>query len=150
MLQIGTQAPTFTLEDQNGTKHSLSDFLGQKVVIYFYPKDNTPGCTRQACSYANLYSAFQAKNCVVIGISKDSVSSHANFANKYTLPFILLANPDTTVLQAYEVWQERKNYGKTYMGVVRSTYLIDENGVIIYAKEKVDPDEDAEKLLKLV
>lgn len=150
MLQIGSKAPLFKLKDHNGREHSLSEFLGHKVIIYFYPKDNTPGCTRQACAYANLYAEFQAKGAIVLGISKDSVESHAKFVDKYDLPFLLLSNPETDVLQAYEVWQERKNFGVSYMGVVRSTYLLDENGVIIYAKAKVDPDEDAGNLLALL
>ena len=131
MLEVGTQAPAFTLPDQNGNLVSLSDFVGKKVVLYFYPKDNTPGCTRQACAFAQSYPEFQARNVVVIGVSKDSVVSHLKFAQKYELPFILLSDPELRAIQAYGVWQEKKLYGKVSMGVVRSTYLIDEQGVII-------------------
>ena len=125
MLEVGTQAPAFTLPDQNGNLVSLSDFVGKKVVLYFYPKDNTPGCTRQACAFAQSYPEFQARNVVVIGVSKDSVVSHLKFAQKYELPFILLSDPELRAIQAYGVWQEKKLYGKVSMGVVRSTYLID-------------------------
>jgi len=147
MLKKGTKAPDFTLHDKNGNLVSLSDFLGKKVVIYFYPKDNTPGCTRQACAFAQNHQSFEDKNCVVIGISKDSVSSHLKFAEKYELPFVLLSDPELKAIQAYEVWQEKKNYGKVTMGVVRSTYLVDENGMIEKAMPKVKPDTNAAEIL---
>lgn len=150
MLQIGTQAPAFTLNDKNGESVSLSDFKGKKVVLYFYPRDNTPGCTRQACAFAARYPDFSAKNTVVIGISKDSVASHLKFAQKYELPFVLLSDPELQAIQAYDVWKEKKLYGKVSMGVVRTTYLIDEDGVIRWAKEKVKPDENADELLALL
>ena len=128
MLEVGMKAPQFTLPDKNGKLVSLSDFLGKKVVLYFYPKDNTPGCTRQACAFALRNQEIENKNAVVIGISKDSVSSHMNFATKYNLPFVLLSDTDLKAIQAYGVWQEKKLYGKTSMGVVRTTFLIDEQG----------------------
>ena len=131
MLEIGTQAPEFTLPDQNGELHSLADYRGQKVVLYFYPRDNTPGCTKQACSFGELYPQFREKGAVVLGVSKDSVASHKRFEEKYGLPFTLLSDVEKEVIQAYDVWKEKKNYGKVSMGVVRTTYLIDENGVII-------------------
>ena len=137
MLEIGTKAPAFTLPDQNGEIHSLSEYRGKKVILYFYPKDNTPGCTRQACAFAGAYEAFRAANVVVIGVSKDSVASHVKFAEKYSLPFILLADPEKEAIRAYDVWQEKNNYGKVTMGVVRTTYLIDENGMIVKAFGKV-------------
>ena len=147
MLEVGTQAPAFTLPDQNGNLVSLSDFVGKKVVLYFYPKDNTPGCTRQACAFAQSYPEFQTRNVVVIGVSKDSVVSHLKFAQKYELPFILLSDPELRAIQAYGVWQEKKLYGKVSMGVVRSTYLIDEQGVIIKVMPKVKPDSNAQEIL---
>ena len=147
MLEVGMKAPLFTLLDKNGNLVSLSDFLGKKVVLYFYPKDNTPGCTRQACAFGESYEAFQAKNTVVIGISKDSVASHQRFAEKYHLPFILLSDPELQAIQAYGVWQEKKLYGKVSMGVVRSTYLIDEQGMIEKVMPKVKPDTNAGELL---
>ena len=150
MLQEGTQAPAFTLADKNGKQVSLSDFLGKKVVLYFYPKDNTPGCTRQACAFAAAYSEFEQKNAVVIGISKDSVSSHEKFAKKYELPFILLSDPDLQAIQAYGVWQEKKLYGKTSMGVVRTTFIIDEQGKIIRVMPKVKPDTNAAEVLDIL
>ncbi len=137
MLEVGTKAPDFALPDKDGNLVHLSDFLGKKVVLYFYPKDNTPGCTKQAVAFAAAFSEFQAKNVMVIGVSKDSVASHQKFAAKYDLPFILLSDPELEVLQAYEVWQEKKLYGKVSMGVVRSTYVIDEQGVIEKAMPKV-------------
>ena len=148
MLEVGMKAPLFTLLDKNGNLVSLSDFLGKKVVLYFYPKDNTPGCTRQACAFGESYEAFQAKNTVVIGISKDSAASHLRFAEKYHLPFILLSDPELQVIQAYGVWQEKKLYGKVSMGVVRSTYLIDERGMIEKVMPKVKPDTNAGELLE--
>lgn len=150
MLEAGMQAPAFTLADKDGKAVSLSDFLGKKVVLYFYPKDNTPGCTRQACAFAAAYSAFEAKNAVVIGISKDSVSSHSKFAEKYNLPFILLSDPELQAIQAYGVWQEKKLYGKTSMGVVRTTFLIDEEGKIMKIMPKVKPDTNAADVLALL
>ena len=147
MLEVGMKAPDFTLQDKDGNNVSLSDFKGQKVVIYFYPKDNTPGCTRQACAFAANYDAFQSKNVAVIGISKDSVASHQKFAAKHDLPFILLSDPELTAIQAYDVWKEKKMYGKVSMGVVRSTYVIDENGIIERVMPKVKPDTNAEEIL---
>ena len=147
MLEVGMKAPLFTLPDQNGHLVSLSDFLGKKVVLYFYPKDNTPGCTRQACAFGESYEAFWAKNTVVIGISKDSTASHLRFAEKYHLPFILLSDSELQAIQAYGVWQEKKLYGKVSMGVVRSTYLIDEQGMIEKVMTKVKPDINAGELL---
>ena len=148
MLEVGMKAPLFTLPDKDGNLVSLSDFLGKKVVLYFYPKDNTPGCTRQACAFGESYEAFQAKNTVVIGISKDSAASHLRFAEKYHLPFILLSDPELQAIQAYGVWQEKKLYGKVSMGVVRSTYLIDEQGMIEKVMPKVKPDTNAGELLE--
>ena len=148
MLQIGTQAPAFTLPDQNGTPVSLSDFRGQKVVLYFYPKDNTPGCTRQACGFAAAYEGFQAKNIAVIGISRDSMASHVRFAEKYDLPFTLLSDPERVAIEAYGVWQEKKMAGKVGMGVVRTTFIIDENGIITAIMPKVKPDTNAAEVLE--
>lgn len=147
MLNTGMKAPNFTLPNQNGDMISLSDFLGKKVVLYFYPKDNTPGCTRQACAFAQKHDAFTQKDVIVIGISKDSVPSHLKFAQKYDLPFLLLSDPERTAIEAYDVWKEKKLYGKTSMGVVRTTYLIDENGVIAHVMPKVKPDTNAEEIL---
>ena len=147
MLESGIKAPNFTLPDKDGNPISLSDFLGKKVVLYFYPKDNTPGCTRQACAFAAAYEGFQAKDVVVIGVSKDSVASHQKFAAKYDLPFLLLSDPELQAIQAYGVWQEKKLYGKVSMGVVRSTYLIDEQGVIARVMPKVKPDTNAADIL---
>ncbi len=147
MLEVGTPAPGFTLSDQAGNEVSLSDYLGKKVVLYFYPRDNTPGCTRQACAFAAAYNGFRQKNVVVIGISKDSVASHQKFAAKYDLPFILLSDPERQAIEAYDVWKEKKNYGKVSMGVVRSTYIIDENGIIEKAMPKVKPDTNAAEIL---
>lgn len=147
MLEIGTKAPEFTLPDKGGNPVSLSDFAGKKVVLYFYPRDNTPGCTRQACAFAGAYEEFQKMNAVVIGISKDSVASHQKFAEKHGLPFILLSDPELTAIQDYGVWQEKKNYGKVSMGVVRSTFVIDENGMIEKVMPKVKPDTNAAEIL---
>ena len=147
MLEVGTKAPEFTLPDKDGNPVSLSDFLGKKVVLYFYPKDNTPGCTKQACAFAASYEGFKAKNVAVIGVSKDSVTSHQKFAAKYDLPFLLLSDPELQAIQAYGVWQEKKLYGKVSMGVVRSTYLIDEQGVIARVMPKVKPDTNAAEIL---
>ena len=147
MLEIGTKAPAFTLQDKEGNLVSLSDFAGKKVVLYFYPRDNTPGCTRQACAFAGAYEDFKKINAVVVGVSKDSAASHQKFAEKYDLPFILLSDPELTAIQAYGVWQEKKNYGKVSMGVVRSTFVIDENGIIEKVMPKVKPDTNAEDIL---
>lgn len=147
MLEVGMKAPEFTLFDKDGNCVSLSDFLGKKVVLYFYPKDNTPGCTRQACAFASAYEGFKAKNVVVIGVSKDSVASHVKFAQKYELPFILLSDPELQAIQAYGVWQEKKLYGKVSMGVVRTTFVIDEQGNIEMVMPKVKPDTNAEEIL---
>ena len=147
MLEVGTKAPDFTLPDQNGNMHSLSEYRGKKVILYFYPKDNTAGCTKQACGFAERYPRFMEKGAVVLGISKDSVASHKKFEEKYGLPFTLLADPELVAIQAYDVWQEKKNYGKTYMGVVRTTYLIDENGKIVKAFNKVKAADNPEQML---
>ena len=148
LLNIGQKAPDFTLQDKDGKNISLKDFLGKKVVIYFYPKDNTPGCTRQACAFANQYDALKAKGVEVIGISRDSVESHSRFAIKYTLPHILLSDPELDVIKAYGVWQEKKLYGKLSFGVVRTTYIIDENGYILHVMPKVKPDTNAQDILE--
>ncbi len=147
MLEKGIKAPDFTLSDKDGNAVSLSDFLGKKVVLYFYPRDNTPGCTRQACAFASHYDAFKAQDVAVIGVSKDSVASHVKFAEKYNLPFVLLSDPELAAIQAYDVWKEKKLYGKVSMGVVRATYVIDENGVIEHVMPKVKPDTNAEEIL---
>jgi len=147
MLETGTKAPEFTLNDKDGNAVSLSDFLGKKVVLYFYPKDNTPGCTRQACAFAASYEGFKSKDVVVIGVSRDSVASHQKFARKYDLPFILLSDPELQVIQAYSVWREKKLYGKVSMGVVRTTYIIDEYGNIEKVMPKVKPDTNASEIL---
>lgn len=148
MLEIGTKAPDFELPDQNGKMHTLEEFKGKKVVLYFYPKDNTPGCSKQACGYGELYPQFLEKGAVVIGISKDSVKSHKKFEEKYNLPFILLSDTELTAIQAYDVWKEKNMYGKKTMGVVRTTYLIDEEGIIIQADGKVKAAENAAKVLE--
>lgn len=147
MLENGTKAPDFTLKDKDGKEVSLTDFKGKKVVLYFYPKDNTPGCTRQACAFAGLYSKFKEKNVEVIGISKNSVASHQKFAEKHGLDFVLLSDPDLIAIKAYDVWQEKKLYGKVSMGVVRTTYIIDENGYIEKVMPKVKPDTNASEIL---
>ncbi len=148
MLTIGQKAPDFTLEDQRGNTVSLRDFLGKRVVLYFYPRDNTPGCTKQACAFAGLYEEFKKKDVVVIGISRDSVASHVKFAEKYALPFILLSDPALSAIEAYGVWQEKKLYGKTSFGVVRTTFLIDEEGKIAAIMPKVKPDTNASDVLE--
>ena len=150
MLQIGTKAPDFTLKDQNGNDVRLSDFAGKKVILYFYPKDNTSGCTKQACAFAQHDEALRGLNAVVIGVSKDSVRSHLGFAAKYNLPFTLLSDPELQVLQAYGVWQEKKMCGKVCMGVVRTTYIIDEDGTIVRVMEKVKPETNAEEILRIL
>ena len=147
MLEIGMKAPDFTLQDKDGNQVALSDFAGKKVVLYFYPRDNTPGCTRQACAFAQNYDGFKERGVEVIGISKDSAASHAKFADKHELPFILLSDPELVVIQGYDVWKEKKLYGKVSMGVVRTTYVIDENGVIEKVMPKVKPDTNAAEIL---
>ena len=148
MLEVGMKAPEFTLNDKDGKAVSLSQFKGKKVVLYFYPKDSTPGCTRQACAFAGAYDVYKEMGVEVIGISKDSVKSHSNFATKYALPFVLLSDPELQAIQAYDVWKEKKLYGKVSMGVVRATYVIDEEGVIEHVMPKVKPDTNAEEILK--
>ena len=147
MLIVGKKAPDFTLKDKDGNEVSLSDFAGKKVVLYFYPKDSTPGCTKQACSYRDNFGQFREKGVVVIGISKDSIKAHTNFAAKNDLPFLLLSDPELQAIQAYDVWHEKKMCGKVSMGVVRSTCVIDENGMIVYSAEKVKPDADSLNVL---
>ena len=148
MLEIGMKAPEFTLKDKDGIDVSINDFKGKKIVLYFYTRDNTPGCTRQACAFAGAYERFREKDVVVIGISKDSVGSHVKFAEKYNLPFILLSDTELEVIKAYGVWQEKKLYGKVSMGVVRTTYLIDEQGNIEKVMPKVKPDTNAAEILE--
>ena len=147
MLAVGTQAPDFTLPDQNGDMKSLSDYKGQKVILYFYPKDMTSGCTKQACAFSELYPQFREKGAVVLGVSKDTVASHKRFEEKHGLPFTLLSDTEKTVIQAYDVWKEKKLYGKVSMGVVRTTYLIDENGVIVKAFDKVRAADNPAQML---
>lgn len=147
MLEPGMKAPEFVLNDQNGNPVSLADFAGRKVVLYFYPRDNTPGCTRQACAFAGAYADFKTLDVSVIGVSKDSVASHVKFAQKYDLPFTLLSDPDLQAIKAYDVWQEKKLYEKVSMGVVRTTYIIDENGMIEKTMPKVKPDTNAADIL---
>ena len=148
MIREGVKAPEFTLQDKDGNEVSLADFLGKKVVVYFYPRDNTSGCTKQACAFAGAYKEFEKLGAVVIGISKDSVKSHKNFAAKYELPFILLSDPELKAIQAYDVWQEKKMYGKVSMGVVRSSFIVDEKGMIEKVMEKVKPDTNAAEILE--
>ena len=150
MLTTGMKAPDFTLKNQHGEEVRLSDFLGKKVVLYFYPKDSTPGCTRQACAFAASYDVFKAQDVVVIGVSKDSVASHVKFAEKYELPFILLSDPERQAIEPYGVWQEKKMCGKTCMGVVRTTFIIDEQGIIQHVMPKVKPDTNAADVLALL
>ena len=150
MLEVGMKAPDFTLPDKDGNLVSLSSFRGKRVVLYFYPRDNTPGCTRQACAFAGAYKGFQDKGVEVIGISKDSVASHQKFAEKYNLPFILLADTELEAIKAYGVWQEKKNYGKVSMGVVRSTFIIDAEGNIEAVMPKVKPDTNAQEILERI
>lgn len=147
MLNTNTKAPEFTLPNKDGRPVSLSDFRGRTVVLYFYPRDNTPGCSRQASAYAQAFAQFQAQGVVIIGVSKDSMTSHQKFAEKYNLPFILLSDPELNTIKAYDVWQEKQNYGKVSMGVVRSTYIIDENGNIEHVMPKVKPDTNAVEVL---
>lgn len=148
MLETGIKAPSFSLPDQNGEMHSLEDYKGKKVILYFYPRDNTPGCSKQACGFRDLYPQFMEKDAVVIGVSKDSVASHKKFEEKYQLPFTILSDTELTCIQAYDVWQEKNMYGKKTMGVVRTTYLIDEDGTIVKAFGKVKAAENAEQMLK--
>ena len=148
MLELGKKAPDFELPDQNGEMHKLSDYAGKKVILYFYPKDNTPGCTRQACAFAAANAELEEAGAVVIGISKDSVASHQKFVQKQNLPFILLSDPELQAIEAYGVWQEKKLYGKVSMGVVRTTYLIDEQGMIEKVMPKVKPDTNAAEILE--
>lgn len=148
MLEVGTKAPGFELPDQNGEMHTLEEYRGRKVILYFYPRDNTPGCTKQACGFGELYPQFTEKGAVVLGVSKDSVKSHKNFETKYSLPFTLLSDPELAAIQAYDVWKEKKNYGKVSMGVVRTTYLIDEEGVIVKAFDKVKAADNPQQMLE--
>ena len=150
MLEIGTKAPDFELPDQNGQTHKLSDYIGKKVILYFYPKDNTSGCTKQACGFSERNPQFREKGAVILGVSKDSVASHKKFEQNYNLGFTLLSDPDLTVIKAYGVWQEKKNYGKITMGVVRTTYLIDENGFVIKAMGGVKAAENPQQMLDLL
>lgn len=150
MLKEGDKAPDFTLTDASGQEISLSDYAGRTVVVYFYPKDNTPGCTRQACAFAGHYERFRRNDIVLIGISRDSVASHRNFADKYKLPFILLSDPECKAIGAYGVWQEKKNYGKTSKGIVRTTFIIDGNGIIKRTMTKVKPDTNAVEVLQFL
>ena len=150
MLEIGTAAPSFSLPDQNGQMHTLEEYRGKKVILYFYPKDNTPGCTKQACGFGELYPQFTEKGAVVVGISKDSVASHKRFEEKYSLPFTLLSDPELQAIQAYDVWKEKTLYGKKSMGVVRTTYLIDEDGIIVRAMDKVKAAQNAAQMLEIL
>ena len=148
MLEAGIKAPEFTLPDKDGNMISLADFRGKKVVLYFYPKDSTPGCTREACAFAGAYEGFKQKDIAVIGVSKDCQTSHQKFAEKYNLPFILVSDPELEAIKAYDVWQEKKLYGKVSLGVVRSTYIIDEGGVIEKVYPKAKPDTNAAEILE--
>ena len=150
MLEIGTKAPDFELPDQNGQMHTLEEYRGKKVVLYFYPKDNTAGCTKQACGFGELYPHFEEKGAAVIGISKDSVASHKKFEAKYNLPFTLLSDTELTAIQAYDVWKEKNMYGKKTMGVVRTTYLIDEEGMIVKAFGKVKAVDNPQQMLEIL
>lgn len=150
MLEIGTKAPDFLLPDQNGDMHSLEEYRGKKVILYFYPRDNTPGCTKQACGFGELYPQFTEKGAVVIGISKDSVASHKRFEEKYGLPFTILSDTELTAINAYDVWKEKKNYGKVSMGVLRTTYLIDEEGIIVKGFDKVKTADNPQQMLDLI
>ena len=147
MLEIGTKAPDFTLPDKDGSPVSLHDFAGKRVVLYFYPRDNTPGCTRQASAFAGTYEEFKVLGAVVIGVSRDSAASHQKFAEKYGLPFVLLSDPERQAIEAYGVWQGKKSYGKVSMGVVRSTFVIGPDGTIEKVMPKVKPDTNAADVL---
>lgn len=150
MLQIGTKAPSFELYDQNGTLHKLEDYKGKKVILYFYPKDNTPGCTKEACGYNENLSSFNDKNVVILGISKDSVTSHKKFESNFGLGFTLLSDENLDAIKKYDVWKEKKNYGKTNMGILRTTYLINEEGIIVFANDKVKAASDALTMLEKI
>lgn len=150
MLAVGTKAPAFSLPDQDGKMHTLEEYKGKKVILYFYPKDNTPGCTKQACGFGELYPQFKEEGVEILGVSKDSVKSHKNFETKFNLPFTLLSDVDLQAITAYDVWKEKKNYGKTYMGIVRTTYLIDEEGIIIRADDKVKAAANPQEMLSQV
>ena len=150
MLKEGTKAPDFSLPDQNGKIHSLSEYKGQRVILYFYPKDNTSGCTKQACGFAERYPQFREKGAIILGINRDTVASHKKFEEKYGLPFTLLSDTSLDVLKMYDVWKEKNNYGKVTMGIVRTTYLIDENGVIVRAMDKVKAAENPQEMLELI
>ena len=147
MLQEGTKAPAFKLPDQDGKVHTLDEYRGKKIILYFYPRDNTSGCTKQACGFGELYPQIREKGAVVLGVSKDTVASHKRFEEKYGLPFTLLSDTELTVIKAYDVWQEKKNYGKVSMGVVRTTYLIDEEGMIVKAFDKVKAADNPQQML---
>ncbi len=150
MLKAGTKAPDITLPDQNGKMHSLSDYRGKKVILYFYPKDSTPGCTKQACGFGERYPQFLEKGAVVLGVSRDSVASHKKFEEKYGLPFTLLSDKELTAIKAYDVWKEKMNYGKVSMGVVRTTYLIDEEGIIVKSMDQVKAAENPREMLEML
>ena len=150
MLETGIKAPDFSLQDQNGKTHTLSEYTGKKVILYFYPKDNTSGCTKQACGFAERYPQIREKGAIVLGVSKDSVASHKKFEEKYGLPFTLLSDTELEVIKAYDVWQEKKNYGKVSMGVVRTTYLIDEAGIIVKAMGNVKAADNPQEMLEMI
>ena len=150
MLETGSKAPNFSLPDQNGDIHTLEEYRGKKVILYFYPKDNTSGCTKQACGFGERYPLFQEKGAVVIGISKDSVKSHKNFETKHSLPFTILSDTELDTIKAYDVWKEKKNYGKTYMGILRTTYLIDEKGIIVTGIDKVKASDNPQQMLEML
>ncbi|ETK00005.1 redoxin [Eubacterium nodatum ATCC 33099] len=150
MLETGSKAPNFSLPDQNGDIHTLEEYRGKKVILYFYPKDNTSGCTKQACGFGERYPLFQEKGAVVIGISKDSVKSHKNFETKHNLPFTILSDTELDTIKAYDVWKEKKNYGKTYMGILRTTYLIDEKGIIVKGIDKVKASDNPQQMLEML
>ena len=150
MLETGSKAPNFSLPDQNGDIHTLDEYRGKKVILYFYPKDNTSGCTKQACGFGERYPLFQEKGAVVIGISKDSVKSHKNFETKHNLPFTILSDTELDTIKAYDVWKEKKNYGKTYMGILRTTYLIDEKGIIVKGIDKVKASDNPQQMLEML
>lgn len=150
MLEVGMKAPDFSLPDENGVNHKLSDYLGKRVILYFYPKDNTPGCTAQACGFSELYPQISEKDAIVLGVSKDSIKSHKNFKEKFNLAFTLLSDSELEVIKLYDVWKEKKLYGKVSMGVLRTTYLIDENGIIINANDKVKAKDNPNQVLDLL
>ena len=150
MLEVGMKAPDFSLPDENGVNHKLSDYLGKRVILYFYPKDNTPGCTAQACGFSDLYPQISEKDAIVLGVSKDSIKSHKNFKEKFNLGFTLLSDSELEVIKLYDVWKEKKLYGKVSMGVLRTTYLIDENGIIINANDKVKAKDNPNQVLDLL